>query len=305
MKKILIITLNPAIDICYQIKDFNLNKSFRAKPNKTPGGKGINVSKVLKILDTSFEISGFIGGSNGKWLEEELNSLEINNYFVKTNSETRICISILGEKSQTEILEPGSYILEEERKEFIKLLKKILGKVDIVSINGSLSNNLPKDFYFKLCNLAKDKKIILDTSGTPLKLALFSNPYLVKPNKEELEDIFKTKIKSREDVILYGKKLQKMGGKNILISLGSRGGIFIGDKIYEIKIPKIKAVNPVGSGDASVAGFIYGLSRNFKTEDTLKFSMACGISNALNLKTGHIKIEEVQFYLEKIKINIL
>lgn len=305
MKKILIITLNPALDISYQIKNFTLNKTFRADPIKTSGGKGINVAKVLNILNIPFNVTGFLGGETGNKIKKDLDSLKIKNSFFKINNETRNCLSILGENNQTEILELGPNISLEEQKNFLIFLKKIASNIDIISINGSLPNNISENFYKMICESFKDKEIILDTSGIPLKLALQANPFLIKPNKEELETLIDKEINNKDEIILASKTLKNMGAKNILISLGKNGAIYVGEEIYEITIPNVDAINPVGSGDSCVAGFIYGLYNNLDLKDTLKFSMSCGISNALNLKTGTIKLEEVFFFIKKITIHKL
>lgn len=305
MKKILIITLNPALDISYQIKNFNLNHTFRANSIETPGGKGINVAKVLNILNIPFNITGFLGGEAGHKIKRSLNSLKIKNLFFKIKDDTRNCLAILGDSSQTEILELGPNISFEEQKNFLIFLKKLASNMDIISINGSLPNNIPKDFYRVISNELKNKIIILDTSGLPLKLALETNPFLIKPNKEELEALIGKKINDKDDIILAGKTLKNMGAINVLVSLGKHGAIYIGEEIYEIIIPKVDAVNPVGSGDSCIAGFIYGLYNEMDLENTLKFSMSCGISNALSLKTGNVKLEEVFFFMNKITIHKL
>lgn len=305
MKKIVIISLNPALDISYQIKNFKINETFRAIPIKTPGGKGINVAKVLKILNIPFNITGFLGGATGIKIKKELDALNIKNSFFQITNETRNCISFLSNKTQTEILESGPYISTQEKKEFFKSLKNILNKADIISINGSLPNNIPENFYKKLCDEIKDKLVILDSSGLPLKLALSSNPFLIKPNKDELEQLLDRKLNNKEEIVKAGKQLQTMGAKNVLISLGNKGAIFIGKKIYNIVIPSINAINPVGSGDASIAGFIYGIYNNLQFEEILKFSMSCGMANALNLKTGDLNIDDVLYLKDKIIVNDL
>lgn len=305
MNRILTVTLNPAIDISYYIDDFQVDKLFRAKSNKTAGGKGLNVSRVLKSLGANVSATGFLGGTNGKWISNNIDSLGIENLFIETKNETRICMAILGKNTQTEILEPGPDILKNEIDLFLKNFKEILNDFDIICLSGSLPKNISSNFYKILCNLGKNKKIILDTSGNSMIEALKEHPFLIKPNKEELEDFFKVKINSIDEIIFYGKKLQTLGTKNVLISLGKDGAVYIGEKTYKIDIPKITVINPVGSGDSSVAGFAYGVSKNLSIEEVLKYSMACGMSNTMNSNTGFINLDQVNDLLKKIIVKEL
>ena len=302
MKKILTVTLNPAIDTGYHIENFEKNEMFRAIPNKTAGGKGLNVSRVLRMLDSNVSAMGFLGGGNGRWIAKEIETLGIKNLFVEIKNDTRICIAILGENTQTEILEPGPEILEEELKQILDNYKTNINDYDVICISGGVPKNVPVDFYKTLCEIGKEKKVILDTSGEQLVHALEGNPFLIKPNKDELESFFNKKLNTLDEIIESGKKLQELGAKNILISLGGDGGVYIGEDIYKINIPKINVINPVGSGDSTIAGFAYGLSKNFRLEDILKYSMACGMSNAMSPKTGNISQKEIKEFVEKIII---
>ncbi|MGL4308622.1 1-phosphofructokinase [Cetobacterium sp. SF1] len=298
---ILTVTLNPAIDVRYEIADFAVDKIFRAKANKTPGGKGLNVSRVLNILGTPVTATGFLGGANGTWIKDSLQTLNIKDYFVNTASETRNCIAVLGKGSQTEILEPGAEIQPHELEEFLSQFKSVLNKFEVICISGSLPKGLPGNIYKVLCELGKNKKIILDTSGSSLVEALSGKPFLIKPNQEELESILNKKLDSLQDLINGAKELQNLGAQNILLSLGKDGAIYLNkDNIYKVSIPKIQVLNPVGSGDSSVAGFAHGLYNNYSIEDTLKFSMACGMSNAMSNETGYVNIEIIENLIKNI-----
>lgn len=297
---ILTVTLNPAIDVRYEISDFNIDKIFRAKSFKTPGGKGLNVSRVLNLLGNSLVATGFLGGSNGTWIKNSLQNLNINSSFIESASETRNCIAILGQESQTEILEPGAEISEFELKKFINHYKNLLLENEIICISGSLPKGISGETYKLLCELGKNKKVILDTSGTSLIEALQGNPFLIKPNQEELEAILQTPLDTQEKLIKGALTLRDKGAQNILLSLGKNGAIYIGDDIYKIDIPKIQVINPVGSGDSSVAGFAHGLKNNLPIEEILKYSMACGMSNAMSNETGFISLPVIEELMKKI-----
>ncbi|WP_297404499.1 1-phosphofructokinase [uncultured Cetobacterium sp.] len=307
---ILTVTLNPAVDTRYEINEFKLGEVFRSENGrKTPGGKGLNVAKVLKILGEDVLTTGYLGGVNGKWIEDELNRNQIKTSFEKISGETRVCLAILSKNNQTEILESGPVISCEEKANFINRFIKLIENVNIICCSGSLPKGLDKDFYKEIVKICKerDKKIILDTSGESLLLSIESKPFLIKPNKDELESILNMKLKDENSIVGGGKKLQAMGAENVMISLGKDGCLFIGEKdIYKVRIPKgIVALNPIGSGDSSVAGFAYALEREKSIVDCLKYSMACGISNAMNLETGFVSEKEIKEILEKINIEQL
>ena len=146
----------------------------------------------------------------------------------------------------------------------------------------------------------------MDTSGEALKVALKSKPYLIKPNTDEIKQLLNIDIESRDEVISAGKKLIEMGAENVCISLGKDGMIYLNaEEVYEAKVPKIEAVNTVGSGDSTIAGFSVGILRGYEIEELLKLSNACGISNALNIETGFVSLEEVEKYKDLVKVTKL
>lgn len=288
---ILTITMNPAIDIRYSIDEFNLNSTFRSEPNKTPGGKGINVARVASILGANVFATGVLGGESGRWIRSNLGS--IGDEFIEVLGDTRECLAIIGSNSQTEILGLGPYLSNDEEEKFLDHLSNIISKYNVVCISGSLPRGLEPSFYSRILDITKGKKTILDTSKEALMLALKSNPTIVKPNLDELRAISKGVIKTPEDIIEAAKQLIVLGAKSVLVSLGGDGAIFIGDDTYKLSIPNIELVNPVGSGDASVAGLAYGIMKDYSLEETLKTSMACGLSNAMTSDTGNINIDDI------------
>lgn len=301
---ILTITLNPAIDTRYKIDEFQIDGVFRSEPSKTAGGKGLNVSRVLKMLGEEVTASGFLGGKSGDWVSDEIKKDGIKDCFIKTNTETRTCIAILGNGNQTEILESGKQISKVYVEEFLEFFKNNLKKFDTICISGSLPKGIQEDIYKEMCTLAQEKKVLLDTSGSSLLNGIEGNPYLIKPNKEELEGLLGRKLLTFEELLIGAKELKQKGSKNLLVSLGKDGAIFLDEKneAYKIVIPKVSIKNPVGSGDSSIAGFAYGLNQNKSLEETLKLSMACGISNAMLDETGSINLDKVKELIKEIKV---
>ena len=304
------ITFNPSIDRMYRVSSLNIGEVQRAASVKsTAGGKGINVTKVCKILQEEPLAMGFLGGYNGEFIKGELEKLEIKSKFTKINQETRNCLNIItDDKVSTELLEKGPALQEGDLQKFENDMNEVIKNTKILVASGSYCQNIPLDYYEKLGNLCRENnvKFILDTSGEPLKVALKSKPYLIKPNTDEIKQLLDIDINSKEEIISAGKKLVEMGAENVCISLGKDGMIYLNSKeVYEVKVPKIEAVNTVGSGDSTIAGFSVGILRGYDIKDILKLSNACGISNALNMETGFVKLEEVEKYKDLVEVTKL
>ncbi len=304
------ITFNPSIDRMYKVNSMNIGEVQRVvSANATAGGKGINVTKVCKILQEEPLAMGFLGGYNGEFIKEELRKLDIKNKFTKIKQETRNCLNIItDDKVSTEFLEKGPIIEIHDLEKFENDIKEVIKDTKILVASGSYCQNIPLNYYEKIGNLCRENnvKFILDTSGEPLKVALKSKPYLIKPNIDEIKQLLDIDVESMDEIVCAGKELIKMGAENVCISLGKDGMIYLNEsEIYEVKVPKIEAVNTVGSGDSTIAGFSVGILRGYEVEELLKLSNACGISNALNIETGFVNLEEVQKYKDLVKVTKL
>ena len=306
---ILTITLNPSVDRRYNVSKFEIGKVFRSEETQsTPGGKGINVSKVLKLLGEEPLATGFLGGRAGEYIQENLNSLNIENKFVNIDGETRSCIAIISEDTQTEVLESGPRIADVELGLFLKRYKYLLKRCKYISISGSLPKGLARDTYKRLIEIAKEegKYVLLDTSGKALETAIEAQPFLIKPNLDELQNLLGIKIDSEKDIIKAGKELLEKGIELVVVSLGEEGSlVFNKEDVYRVQVPEIEPVNPVGSGDSMIAGFAAGLSRAYNLEKTLKLAAACGTLNAMEKETGHLDPSKVAPMMEKIRVEKL
>lgn len=303
----LTITLNPSIDRRYNLEEFEKGEIFRAKDVQyTAGGKGLNVTRVIKSFQESVMATGFLGGFSGDYILNELDSMGIAHNFISIEGETRSCLAIISDDGvQTEILESGPIISEKEKEKFLKLYRNIIKDHDIIIASGSLPRGLDVSIYKELIEIGKDmnKKFILDTSGEALKYGIEAAPYLVKPNKEELEKFMGVSINSEEDIINGANYILNKGVEIVVVSLGKDGSmIFYDNEIYRVKAPNIKAINPVGSGDSMVAGFAISLMRKYDFEHMLKFATACGTANAMELETGKVDSNNVDRIIEEIKI---
>lgn len=303
---ILTVTLNPAIDTQYRLENFSINNVNRvASVEKTPGGKGLNVSRVLNKLQGKLIATGFLGMNNANFIEDGLNNLNIANDFLKIPGDTRTCIAIQDGNGSTELLEKGPNVDSQAWNEFKVKFLNMLSDTKVICASGSLPKGLPDTAYKELIELSKDKgiKFILDSSGSSLKASLEANPFLIKPNREELEDLFNVELTGLDSIIECGKKLQTLGAKNIMITLGGDGAILITEsKVYQGIIPKIEVMNTVGSGDSSIGGFAFGLQQGLELQDAFKLALACGSSNAMLPTTGDIQLETVEKLRNEIEI---
>lgn len=301
------ITLNAAIDKQYMIHKLKTGTVMRAlKVKNTPGGKGINVSKVARLLGEEVTAAGFIGGANGNFIESSIEKLGIRSKMTRISGESRCCLAIIDEDlTQTEILEPGPVVKKEEFEGFIKTYGEIIKNSDIICASGSAPRGVPKDIYNTLITIAnkENKKFILDSSGHYLSLGIEALPYFIKPNKDELQIFTGQAVENEIDIIEQVRKLNKRGIKFVVVSLGSLGSITGAyNKIYKVNLPTVKSINPVGSGDSMIAGFAVGLTRNYSIEKLLAFASACGSANAMEQITGFINMENVNKIMKEIKI---
>lgn len=304
---ILVVNLNASVDKRYEIEDIQKGKVLRAKyVENTPGGKGIHVANVATILKEDCIATGLLGGKSGEFIEESLEKYGIKQDFVKIKGETRSCLAFITEDLvQTEILEPGPEVSEIEQQKFLDKYMELMDGAAIISASGSVPKNIPKNFYRKLIEIAnaKNKKFLLDTSGELLKEGIEGKPYFIKPNKDEIEALTGRKINNTEDAIREIKEFHNKGIAFVSISLGAKGSIAgIDGKIYRVIVPKIEAMNPVGSGDAYVAGIAAALHRGYKVVDTLKLASACGTANALEKETGFVRESVVKKLFDKIMV---
>lgn len=205
-------------------------------------------------------------------------------------------------------MEPGPEVTFSEQNEFIEKYTELIRNSDIIVASGSTPRNVPKDFYKKLITISNDlgKKFLLDTSGDLLREGISAKPFFIKPNKDKIETLTGRKIRSTEDAIREIKEFQKHGIEFVVISLGSQGSIAgYKDKFYKVNIPKVNAINPVGSGDSYVGGIAVALQRGYSIKDMLKYASACGTANAMEEETGFVTKNVVEDLLSKISVTII
>ncbi|MFA6796568.1 MAG: 1-phosphofructokinase [Bacilli bacterium] len=299
------LTFSPSLDYYLDVpafKDGAINRSVKEK--YVAGGKGINVSLVLKELNYKSITLGFIAGFTGKELTRRLSTKGIPTDFVETKGNTRINVKINSDR-ESAINANGPDISKKEIDELFKKLDNIKGG-DILAIGGNIPNSLPKDMYLRIMEFldGRNIKIIVDATGELLLSTLRYHPFLIKPNQEELEELVKRKLNSSEEIIDAAKQLIEMGARNIIISRGGHGAIMIDENgnIYNKPATTGKMKSTVGAGDSLVGGFIAGYLKYGNYEDALELGIAAGSATAFsNYISSKNKILEIYNHIRKRK----
>lgn len=278
------ITLNPSIDYIVRVDHLTMGAVNRTSSDfKLPGGKGINVSRILKRIDASATALGFLGGFTGEFIENWLTHEEVPHRFTKIAADTRINLKMKSDV-ETEVNGLGPNLSDEEITSFKEQLRTLQAS-DIVVLAGSTPASLRKGFYQELITLIKEKDadFVIDTTGKDLLDALPSQPLLVKPNNHELAEMYQTTFNGLDDLIFYGKKLIEDGAKHAIISMAGDGALlFTKDHVYQSNVLKRPLKNSVGAGDSMIAGFVGCYAATKDPVEAFKMGVACGSATAFS-----------------------
>lgn len=280
------VTFNPALDYLMYVDELQSNDINRTVGEQLfYGGKGINVSVILSRLGIENKALGFLAGFSGHQLEEMLDADSIDNDFVYLKKGyTRINVKIKSSK-EIDINANGPEIDSDDIDALFQKLED-LQKGDCLVLAGSIPNTLPNNIYEKILDRLKDKGIdfVVDATGDLLKNVLKYKPLMVKPNHHELGEIFGVEINTLDDIKLYGKKLQEMGAKNVLVSRGKNGAALLDEngELHTTQNVEGEIVSSVGCGDSMVAGFLAGYYKSGDYSYALKLGSACGNATAFS-----------------------
>lgn len=284
------VTFNPSLDYIVNVEDFKIGTVNRTISEKVfSGGKGINVSFVLKNLGITSVALGFIAGFTGREIESGVKNHGCLCDFIEVKEGmSRINIKLKSKSNvETEINGQGPVIKGDDLQILMEKLD-LLQDGDILVLAGSIPNNVSLNIYEKILKRVESKniKVVVDATKELLRNVLKYHPFLIKPNNHELGELFGITLKSKEEIVYYGKKLQDMGAKNILISMAGDGAILISeeDKIYVSSAPKGKVINSVGAGDSMVAGFLWGHIETGDLQYAFKMGIAAGSASAFSTK---------------------
>ena len=298
------VTFNPSLDYIVSVKDFKLGLTNRTDSQlMLPGGKGINVSIVLKNLGIDNTALGFVAGFTGEEVVKRLEKFGVKNGFLEIpEGFTRINVK-LKSIDGTEINGQGPSISEEKIEQLMTRLDE-MGEGDVLFLSGSIPASMPDDTYQKIMERLKGKGVLISVDATQelLLKVLPYHPFLIKPNNHELGEIFGVELKTRESVVPYGKKLQEMGAENVLVSMAGEGAVLIASdgQVYDAPAPKGILKNGVGAGDSMVAGFMAGWLERKEYQHAFYMGVAAGSASAFSEQLA-VKEEIDQVYEQVVK----
>ncbi len=262
-------------------------------------GKSINVAKVLKTLGERPLAAGFLGGDRGEELRALLESRGIELEFVTVNARTRQCVTVIDESAgtQTELVEESRPVELHDYEKLIAVIRGCIPAAKAVVMSGTLTPGGPVDFYFHCTRLAREAGAlsVLDAQGAALLEALKAAPDLVKPNRSELAATMGHELANESAVFSAMRELSQRGAQRVVVTAGKAPTLaFDGQSCWRILPPRIKVVNPIGSGDAFTAGLVWRLLRGEDLGEACRWASAAGAANALTTLAGEVNRQEVE-----------
>lgn len=289
------VTFNPSLDYIVSCDDFILGQTNRTtKEIIYPGGKGINVSIVLRNLGLDTTALGFLAGFTGGEIKRLILKEGIQNEMIEVNNGfSRINIK-LRSSQESELNGMGPSIDEQSIKKLYQKLDNLTSD-DILVLAGSIPSSMPSNIYSDIMDYLKDKnmKIVVDATKDLLLNVIPYKPFLIKPNNHELGELFNVELNTREEVVPYARKLLELGARNVLVSLAGEGAVLVDEngEVYSSKAPKGKVINSVGAGDSMVAGFLYGYKTFNNYNEAFKYGVCTGSASAFSEQLA--KLDEV------------
>jgi 1-phosphofructokinase len=305
---VITVTLNPAMDKTLIVDNFKTGEVNRVSSLRYDiGGKGINVSKVLKNFGIDSVSTGFLGGIWENSFKEDLSKRGIQQDFIHVEGNTRTNTKIVDSVNNvfTDVNEPGPEIKEADMNSFLEKFSSLCNEGDIVVLSGNVSATIPVTIYGTLTKLAKAKGalVILDADGVLLAEGIKELPHIIKPNEHELAKLLNIDGNNKDEILKAALKLQASGIEKLMISMGSKGGMYVtSEGVYYAEGLKVPVKSTVGAGDTMVAGLIYSLINKFDPEKTLKFATACGAAAVTLPGTTACSLEEANSYFDKVKV---
>lgn len=280
------LTLNPAVDRELTVPAIEYDSVLRASESRVDfGGKGFNVSRLLRGLGAESTAVGFLGGKAGEILQDGLKSLGIGAEFVWVPGETRTNISIVTQSGghYIKVNEKGPLVDSAKQQELLDKIAALAQPGDWWVLAGSLPPGCAEDFYARIVAVLNEhgSLSLLDTTGESLRLGCAENPYLVKPNAEEARALTKLPVETPAEIAAVAAEIRRMGAQNVVISMGKAGALLqTAEGTLLTKSPKIKEKNPIGAGDSMVGGLVWALTRGLALKESLGWGVASGAATA-------------------------
>ena len=306
--KILCIGTTPAAQRVMIFRKLTLNAVNRAVTTLDgPAGKSVNVAKVLKALGEYPVATGFLGGNRGELLRLVLMEKGIECDFVTVSMQTRQCITVIDETAgtHTELVEESQLVESASFDKLISIIRRRLPECRAVVMSGTIATGGPATFYFDCEQMAQKAGVfsVVDAQGTALIAALKAKPGLVKPNRAELAATVGRELKGEADAMEAMSELHEHGAQRVVVTAGREPTLaFDGENFWQISVPTIKPVNPIGSGDAFAAGMIWRLVRGDDLGEACRWGNAAGAANALSAMAGEINRADVEWLAKEIQV---
>ncbi len=303
------LTLNPALDRELTVPAFAFDQVLRASAVRIDyGGKGFNVSRALAALGAESIALGFVGGASGQTLAAGLTALGIRTDFVRIAGETRTNVSIIteGHAHYLKVNDPGPTITAAEQKAMLQRVRALAQPGDWWVLAGSLPPGVQATLYADVIRLVQvaGARAVLDTEGEPLRRGCAAEPFLVKPNAVEASELSGIRIVSVGEARDAIGKIHALGAQRVVISLGKSGAIYSdGQNIWHAEPPAIEERNPIGAGDALVAGLVWGLDNDYSDVEALRWGVACGAAAASLNGTAMAEGSHVASLIELVRIS--
>jgi 1-phosphofructokinase family hexose kinase len=280
------LTLNPAIDRELTVPAMEYDSVLRADESRVDfGGKGFNVSRLLKGMEEPSTAVGFLGGNAGELLQKGLKNLGIGTDFVWVTGETRTNVSIVTQSHDhyIKVNEKGPLVDAAKQTELLDKIDSLAKLGEWWALAGSLPPGVADDFYARVVKVLNkhEARAILDTSGESLRLGCAEKPYLVKPNIEEAHTLTGLPMKTFAEIAVAAAEIRKMGAQNVVVSMGKAGALLqTSEGIWLTRSPKIREINPIGAGDSMVGGLVWALTHGIALKESLGWGVACGAAAA-------------------------
>jgi len=309
---ITVLCANAGVDKTYEVPNFAVGGFYHpGQVHTAPGGKGINVACVLSVLGAAHRVTGFAGGNNGRYLTKQLLDGGCHPDFVSIAEESRVTIAVVDrvQHTTTRVDEVGALVTPGEVDKLIGKWRKLMGSTEMAVISGSAPRAVTKELYAELTQIARRAKVplILDAHDELLERALPARPLMITPNLAELQRLLRRRLTVPDGVVEAARGLIADGLGVVVVTLGARGAIGVTQThgIWWARPPKVPVVNPVGSGDAFLAGFAVASVERRSFEERMRLATAAGAAKATTLTIGQVTRQKIEELAPEVKIDRL
>lgn len=307
--KILTVSLNAALDLTYRVEGFGVGRNHLVKEvARFAGGKANNVARAMRTLGHGVIATGFAGGANGRLIEQMLTAQGATAAFVAIEQESRLCLTVIDPVAgtHTHLREPGPTVTDAELDRFRERFRLLIRQVDFAVISGSLPPGLPDDLYAELVSTAYQVgqvRCVVDAAGTALHRVLPAQPYMVKPNLEELSEWAGRPLTTEAEILEAARDLNNAGPLIVAVSLGAGGLLLVSPEgSWRAVPPAVPVVNAIGSGDSLVAGFVAGLQEGRSAVEIIRMAVACGTANAMTEGVAEFDLATVGQLARRVRV---